>query len=215
MSDTPPTPPPPPPAPPAPPAQPDPLTQLDSWARSFASREKRDGKEQALKEVQTLLGCTAEEAKAKLDELEAKEREKLSEADRKLAEANDKDAKATKALEDAELIKLNAAIVVGLVGDGLDAAQAAHVADLVKVDVKGWDAEKVKDGIKVVREAFPQLFPQEEEGGTPPAGGVPPKPPVKDSKIGGGPPPPPAPTGAAADKAKARFLERHPEHARD
>lgn len=204
-----------PPATPPPPPQPDPLAQLDSWAKSFGAKEKNEGKAAALRQVQEALGMTPEEAKAFIEAAKEKEREGMAEADRKLAEANEKEAKAQAALAQASQRELNAEIRAALIEAGIPRAQAATVAPMVQVELKDWDEAKVGEAVTKLKSDLPQLFSssteeEEEEEQGPPAG----QPAGTDTTTRGTKPKGGGKPTSSKDRARARFLERYPEHAR-
>lgn len=192
----------------------DELQKLDTWARSFATKEKNEGRTSAAREIAEKLGMTPDEAVEFIKQAKEREAAGLDEATRKLNEATEKLEKAEKLEVKARERELFAEIRAELIEQGVPRAQAKVIAPSVDVDPKDWDETKVKEAVANLKGTVPQLFAEgegdpndDQSDGTqqlPPTG----TPPPADSKVRGTPPQ--NPPQSATDKARARLLERHP-----
>src|SRR5690606_23599383 len=87
------------PPPPPTPATQEPTTTSDkvftqAEVTALATREKQQGRQEALREITERLGCTVEEAEQMLKDARDRENEQLTEAERKLKAAEAREAKA-------------------------------------------------------------------------------------------------------------------------
>jgi hypothetical protein len=198
------TPPPPPPPPPGdkPGATKDQLDNLNTWAQSFAAREKAEGKAAVERDIAEKLGMTLDEAATLLESAKETERAKMTEAERKLAEAGDKETKVSAVQQSANQIIYDGLCQDALMSLGMDRDQAKAATGLMKV--KGQPTvEAFVAAAEAVRVGFPQLFASSGGNGGPGATDGQRRGPV-DSATPGGPPA----GGSGGETAKDRALAR-------
>ena len=185
-----------PPPPPPPPAGGVPQEQVTA----IAAREKEEGRRAAIREVQDLLGCTPEEAKAALDRQREAERQQMSDAERAKADAETAKAEAEADRQKARTTLLQARVTSALILSGLSlpaeaqARQDRLAAVARMVDVSDPDEAKVVEAVEKLKASVPEMFT-----GAPGASPIP-------SGTPGGSPPPPKPDADAyargAERAK-------------
>lgn len=186
MSDIPPTPP----APPAPPA-PDVVTFTQADVDRMVGGARVEAKRVAANELANELGCTVEEAKAKLEALAAAEDATKSEAQKALEAANaakaDADAARAAAAQDRFAAKVERKLIAAGVGKGLDDTKATaaltRAARLLNLDPDA-DDTAIAAEIEAAKADVPSLFTTEGQASTPPPGL---RPPARPAGTGGAP----------------------------
>ncbi len=167
----------------------DDVTAAATRASKEAERKTRQRVEAELAET---LGCTVEEAKAKLAAAEKADEATKTEAERKLAEAEKREQAAVERESKADQRIAEANARAALAAEGLPKESMADAVALLKVEASDED-DDIAEKVEALKTRLPALFTSTGDGETPPPG----VPPVKQKKASGGKTP--------AERAKERF----------
>ena len=180
----------------------EPKTFTQEEVDRMVGRARGEAKRSAATELAEQLGCTVDEAKAKIAAVTAADDALKSEAQRALDAANEAKAEATRARAAADAERLAARVERKLAAAGVDPKTLTRATALVAVGPDADDAA-IDAEIEALRADVPALFTPTADGTPPPAGVTPPRPPATH---GGG-------TKTAAERAKERFAAKYPKSA--
>jgi hypothetical protein len=158
----------------------------------ITGRARAEAKRAAAAELAEALGCTVDEAKAKIAAASAADDATKSETQKALDAAKAAQAEAEAAKANAAAERLAARIERKLTAAGVPEATLARAARLLDVDPDA-DDEAIAAEIETLQSEVPALFTSTGDG-TPPPPGVPP---AKQKRQAGG--------KSAAERARERF----------
>lgn len=180
----------------------EPKTFTQEEVDRMVGRARGEAKRSAATELAEQLGCTVDEAKAKIAAVAAADDALKSEAQRALDAANEAKADASRAKAEAAADRLAAKVERKLAAAGVDPKTLTRATALVSVPDDA-DDDAIDAEIEALKADVPALFTPTAGGTPPPAGVTPPRPPANH---GGG-------TKTAAERAKERFAATHPKSA--
>lgn len=180
----------------------EPKTFTQEEVDRMVGRARGEAKRSAASELAEQLGCTVEEAKAKIAAVTAADDALKSETQRALDAANEAKAEATRARAAADAERLAAKVERKLAAAGVDPKTLARATALVTVSPDA-DDDAIEAEVEALKADIPALFTPTAVGALPPAGVTPPRQPATH---GGG-------TKTAAERAKERFAATHPKSA--
>jgi hypothetical protein len=178
------------------------------------AKEKREGKELALREAMELLGAESlDDAKALLDEARERDSKADDDAAKRLRKAEERERKAEDRFKQATRKSNEADVLSSLIGEGMPKAKAARAVRMVDLDLSTEDLteDEIDEAVFALKEEMPELFGEEkkveEEKEWRPIGSP-------DSTARGGQRRRPQ-SLTNAEKAAALLAKRHPEFARN
>lgn len=180
----------------------EPKTFTQEEVDRMVGRARGEAKRSAASELAEQLGCTVEEAKAKIAAASAADDALKSEAQKALDAATAAQAEAEKARTAAAAERVAAKVERKLVKAGVDDKALARAAGLVNVAPDA-DDDAIDAEIEALKADIPALFTPADGTPPPPPGVTPPRPPGR----------PGGDTKTAAERARERFERTHPKSA--
>jgi hypothetical protein len=185
-------------------------TFTQSQVNKIMAKEKREGRALGAREVMEQLGLDSlDDAKALIEETKDRESKVDDDAARRTKRLDERERKAEQKLKEATRKTNKLDVLAELVGEGMSKAKAQRAVSLVELDLEVEDLtpDEIRDAVVTLKDEMPELFgvveKEPEEKVWRPVGSTP------DSTARGGSPRKPQPA-SVADRAKAKFAERHP-----
>lgn len=180
----------------------EPKTFTQEEVDRMVGRARGEAKRSAASELAEQLGCTVEEAKAKIAAATAADDALKTETQRALDAATAAQAEAERARLAAAAERVAAKVERKLLKAGVDDKALGRAVGLVTVAPDA-DDDAIDAEIEALKADVPALFTPTAGATPPPAGATPPRPPAR----------PGGDTKTAAERAKERFAAMHPKSA--
>lgn len=177
-----------------------------------ASREKKEGRAGAKREILEELGVDdLEAAKEAIAAKTQREEEQRTETEKALAKAAEAEAKAAKKEAELEQRLHDSTVKDALLEAGVDRKNVSRIVSMVTVEV-GADEEAITEAVEELREDLPNLFTEQESDDDDDDEDK--GPPKKKAPVGsdvGNAPPKSKKSKSGKDKAMDKLRERHPQ----
>lgn len=180
----------------------EPKTFTQEEVDRMVGRARGEAKRSAASELAEQLGCTVEEAKAKIAAATAADDALKTETQRALDAATAAQAEAERARTAAAAERVAAKVERKLLKAGVDDKALGRAVGLVNVAPDA-DDDTIDTEIEALKVDVPALFTPTASDTKPPAGATPPRPPAR----------PGGDTKTAAERARERFERTHPKSA--